>query len=113
MSIKTVATIISESTYPLVAATMPEYVESGPQNVIGMVLILNEVVLVRPRIAAERRPNYTDYVPTSRLTTVTIRNNLLTKKEFKANYDVVNTTDDPPKLSKMFFYEVERKKFKE
>ena len=38
---------------------------------------------------------------------------MLTKKEFKANYDVVNTTDDPPKLSKMFFYEVERKKFKE
>lgn len=106
MSIKTVATIISESTYPLVAATMPEYVESGPQNVIGMVLILNEVVLVRPRIAAER-------LSASRQTIVTIRNNLLTKKEFKARYDVVNTTDDPPKLSKMFFYEVERKKFKE
>lgn len=105
MSIKTVATIISESTYPLVAATMPEYVESGPQDVIGMVLILNEVVLVRP--------DYTEYASAPRQTIVTIRNNLLTKKEFKANYDVVNTTDDPPKLSEMFFYEVERKKFKE
>ena len=112
MSIKTVAIIISESTYPLVAATMPEYVESGPQNVVGMVLILNEVVLVRARIAVERRPSYMEYASASRQTIVTIRNNLLTKKEFKANYDVVNTTDDPPKLSETFFYEVERKKFK-
>ena len=113
MSIKTVATIISESTYPLVAATMPEYVESGPQNVIGMVLVLNDVVVIRPRIAAEGFLNYTGYAPAPRQTIVTIRNILLTKKEFKANYDVVNTTDDPPKLSKKFFYEVERKKFKE
>lgn len=113
MSIKTVATIISESTYPLVAATMPEYVESGPQNVIGMVLILNEIVVIRPRIAAEGLLNYTGYASASRQTIVTIRNNLLTTKEFKANYDVVNRTDDLPKLSKMFFYEVERKKFEE
>lgn len=113
MSIKTVAIIISESTYPFVVATLPEYAEDGPRSIIGMVLVLNDIVVIRPRIAAEGFLNYTGYAPAPRQTIVTIRNNLLTKKEFKANYDVVNTTDDPPKLSKMFFYEVERKKFKE
>ena len=113
MSIKTVATIITESTYPVAVAAIPHLASRGAADCDGLVLVLNEIVVERVPVIGRRRYNLEESVASERRDVVTIRNIILTKKEFKQLYNVINTTDDPPKLSKMFFYEVERKLFKE
>lgn len=44
---------------------------------------------------------------------VTIKNVLLCKVQFKEQYEVSGRIDGKKKLSNLFFYEVERKKYKE
>lgn len=103
------AVIVSDATFPVVVATIPESAEAGAAEARGKILVLNEVVNDSVPLPREREA----YRMAPKRRFVTIRKVLLTKEQFKELYRVSGRRDGKNELDKFFFYEVERKKYKE
>lgn len=110
MSVKTVAIIITRENYPVAMATLPPaFALFGMNEVLNKVLVLNEPRVIKA-IKVQRRAYQTRETPDGAPQEIlAVENRWMTKKKFYELYRVIGTTDTKKKLSKLFFYEVEKK----